>query len=231
MSQWQQPGEKIPQGYYGPDRPVETGTRWARYPRGFALNDTVNNRLYSGAPPLNPFTNQPYLGAIIDQPRINDTTLATGCVITVDVGDPRGGRAFRQCVVGPGSPIALALGQYANVNVTLIARSQADGTLMNQPVRIQWVDELPSLPDSGLLRSRNFNVNAGVETPVPDGAVQFTANKAGIVTFRDYSADAGLGAPPEFAVTVTPGEVVRTLGQTFEFSVNDTNCRFFLAGL
>jgi hypothetical protein len=231
MSQhWRQPGEHVPVGFFGPDNPAETGTRWARYPRGFALNDTTNNRLFDGAPPLNPFTNRPFLGAIIDQPRINNQTLRTGCVITIDVGDNHGGRAFRQCIVGPGSPIALALGQYSNVKVNVIQRSEADGTLMNQPVRIQWVDRLPSLPDAGLLRTRTINIAAMVETPVPDGAVQLICDTPGIVNFLDYAGSLGL-APDNFGQTVIAGQAIATLGQTFTHSQPNVNVKFLLAGL
>ena len=227
--QWYPVGENVPPSHYGPDRPAETGTRWARYTRGFALDDTGFNRLFDGAPPLNPFTNRPYLGAIIDQPRLNDLTLRVGCVVTIDVGDPGGGLAHREFVVGPGSPVALALGQYANVSVNVTARSTAVGTNMSSPVRIAWVDELPSQPDAGLLRAPQITVAGGVETMIPDGGIEAIFNVAGNVTFNNYAFSAG-GAATVFTQPVLVGETIRTLGQTFSHNVG-SGAVFFLSGL
>jgi hypothetical protein len=221
---------------YGPNRPEETGVRWPRYERGFALRDIANNRLYSGAPPLNPFTNRPYLGCTITAPRADITTaFAVGCVVQVNVGDPYGGRAFREFIVGPGSPVALALGQYASASVNVVQRSLAVGTQMNTPPTIQWVDDLPSLPDVGRLRSPAATVTGGPgpETNVPDGAFAMIVQDATIVIFNDYSGSNG-GLPTRTAVPVAAGGVIQTQGQTFIIGVvpaGSTVVRFLLAGL
>jgi len=217
---------------YGPNHPLETGVRWARYPRGFRLRDTVNNRIYSGAPPLNPFTNLPYLGAVISAPRGADTTAARcGVIVDVTVGDPFGGFDFRRCTVGPGSPVALALGQYAQATVTVLNRSAPDGTLMNTQPNIQWVDKLPSLPDVGLLRSPPEDTGvAASENNVPDGAVEVFVRDAATITFRDYSRTGG-GAPDLLTITVNAGDIIRTLGQTLASSTANNLVRYFLAGL
>ena len=222
--------EQIPD--YGPNRPLETGVRWGQYPRGFQLRDTSNNRLFSGAPPLNPLTNLPYLGAVLSAPRGTVVTAARcGMIMDVSVADPFGGFDFRRCIVGPGSPVALALGQYAQVTVTVFNRSAADGALMNTQPNIQWVDQLPSLPDTGLLRSPVEDTGlAGTENNVPDGAVEVFLRDAAIITFRDYSR-AGGGAPDLITVTVVAGATIRTQGQTLASSVANNLTRFFLAGL
>ena len=224
------PGENVRPGHFGVNNPVIDGVRWASYPRGFALNGTSINSLFDGAPPLNPFTNQPFLGAIIDQPRVDDTTLRTGCQITIDVGDQGGGRAFRNCIVGPGSPIALALGQYSSVRIMQTFRAAADGTQMNRPLRIQWVDTLPALPDAGLLRSPVLTPGGGVETAVPDGAVEAFFETATTVLWNDYSGSPAPAAPATLQSVIAAGTTIRCQGQTF--TVNpQSNCRFFLAGL
>ena len=223
------PGEHVGPRHFGGNNPLVDGVRWAAYPRGFALNGNGLNSLFDGAPPLNPFTNQPYLGAIIGQPRVSDTTFITGCQVNIDVGDSGGGRAFRNCIVGPGSPIALALGQYSSVRIMQTARSAALGNPMNAPLRIQWVDTLPALPDAGLLRSPMIPaLVAAAETNVPDGAVEMFVDTACQVTWNDYSGGGGAAITQQ---AVAAGASVRCQGQTFSVNVNGPSVRFFLAGL
>ena len=239
MSQhWYHAGENVPPSHYGPDNPGETGVRWARYTRGFRLDDTTTNRLFSGAPPLNPFTNQPFLGAVLSASRgANVTAARVGAVVEVSVADPSGAFDFRRFVVGPGSPVALALGQYSGVTVNVVRRSTADGTLMNTAPAIQWVDELPSLPDAGLLRSPITTLTAATEINIPDGAFELeilqTTAAAGpfTVRFTDYSESAG-GAGIQSTEQVDVGQIVRCQGQTIEvIAGGTTGARFFLAGL
>ena len=227
--QWYHAGENVPPAHYGPDNPQVTGVRWAEYTRGFALDDTTTNRLFDGAPPLNPFRNQPFLGAIIDQPRVNSTTARVGCTVSVTVGDPGGGLAVRKFTVGPGSPVSLALGQYASVSVQVVGRSTADGTRMSAPVRIQWVDKLPALPDAGLLRAPQTTFGAGANVLVPDGAIEVFFDSAGTVTFNNYAATNGAAAAA-IDVPVVAGQTIRTIGQELAHN-NGAQGIFFLAGL
>jgi hypothetical protein len=226
---------------YGPNAPMETGVRWTRYHRGFRLNDTTLNRLYSGPPVLNPFTNEPYLGAVISAARGNNTTdVRVGAVVQISVADPSGAFDFRECVIGPGSPVALALGQYATVNVDVSARSVAEGTRMNTPATIQWVDELPSLPDAGLLRSPITTISeaAATFTPVPDGAFEVEVLQVGgpgpfTIAFDDFSSSAGAAATRSTR-TVQPGDIIRVQGQAMGVvapALAQVSFRFYLAGL
>lgn len=226
---------------YGPNRPMETGVRWTRYHRGFRLDDTSVNRLYSGPPVLNPFTNQPYLGAVISAARGTMTSnVRVGAVVQISVADPSGAFAFRECLIGPGSPVALALGQYATVNVDVTQRSVAAGTAMNSPATIQWVDELPSLPDAGLLRAPIITLTTGAAfTPVPDGAfeVEVLGVGAGVgpftLAFDDFSSSAGAAGTRSSRV-VNIGDIIRCQGQAIGLTAPggaQVSLRFYLAGL
>ena len=129
----------------------------------------------------------------------------------------------------PGAPVALALGQYSSVSVVVAGRSTADGTRMSAPVRIQWVDELPALPDAGLLRSEQIAFGAGADVLVPDGAIEVLFDTAGTVTFDNYAGTSG-GAVNNIDLNVAAGEIVRTLGQVVKHN-NGAKGLFFLAGL
>lgn len=234
-------GEQLPANFFGPDNPVIDGQRWARYPRGFAWNGPeAQNNLFDGAPPINPFTGRPWKGAIIDVPTAGVAPQVAGggvgpfygALIQVDVGDAGGGRAFREFIVGPGTPVALALGQYQSVKVFVRSKGAAAGVRMQYPVRIQWIDHLPALSNTGLLRARVIQqVQVGVITPVPDGAVEMvfdSAAAAATVSWRDWTNG---GAATDFPMRNVPrGTVVRTLGPAFQV---DQICdvQFFLAGL
>jgi hypothetical protein len=228
---------------YGPNVPLETGVRWTRYHRGFRLDGTTLNRLYSGPPVLNPFTNRPYKGAIIAASRGTMTTnVRVGAVIQISVADPSGAFDFRECVIGPGSPVALALGQYGTVNIEVVNRSVADGVVMNSPATIQWVDSLPSLPDAGLLRARIMLLTEGVGvpfTPVPDGAVECEVLGVGAapgpftIAFDDFSSSAGAAGTRSTRI-VNVGDTFRVQGQAVGLTapaLAQCSLRFYLAGL
>ena len=215
---------------------AETGSRYgyARVKRGYSLDGTTINRLYDAAPPLNPATGVPWKGAIIDAGRgPNGAGVQVGYQVGVTVGDSTGGRAYREFVIGPGSPVYLALGQYQSVKVNVLRKSQADGTIENAAARIQWTDWMPSLPDAGLLRSPNMRTGvAPVEQQVPDGAISMWVQQTCTVTWNDYSAAGGAALVAPDIKTVVPlnGEIIRTQGQGFTTSIA-TNVQFYLAGL
>ena len=167
------------------------------------------------------------------------TTGRCGAVIQISVADPSGAFSFRECVIGPGAPVALALGQYATVNVDVVARSAADGSRMNTPATIQWVDALPSLPDAGLLRSPITSLVPGTEVNVPDGAfevevLQTTAAPGPYtISFIDYSQAGGAVTGTRSTRVLNVGDIIRTQGQTIELNAASpaTGVRFYLAGL
>jgi hypothetical protein len=99
---------------------------------------------------------------------------------------------------------------------------------MANPVRIQWVDTLPSLPDAGLLRHPILVVPAGQETNVPDGAVEAFFETGCTVVWNDYS---GVPAGAPLQQVVAAGDTIRCQGQTFTLAVAGSDVRFFLAGL
>ena len=238
-------GENVPEGFFGPDNPIIDGQRWARYPRGFRFSGPGNNRLFDGAPPLNPMTGKPWEGCILSAPRgpsstQTNPTFATGvgCEVELIVGDANGGEQFRRFLVGPGTPVALRLGQYQSVKVSISQLSVAAGNQMNVPVRLAWVDHLPSQPDIGVLRAppQNFTAAAGF-TAVPDGAVELLVGDVGggpgvtDVTFEVDVGPAGPGVANRIRLSnVASGTFVRTLGMSFSVS-NDCVGQFFLAGV
>ena len=235
----QQFGEQLPADFFGPDNPVVDGQRWARYPRGYAWNGPeATTSIFDGAPPLNPFTGRPWHGALIDVPTagvaaaVGGVAAFFGAIVNIDVGDAGGGRAFRQCLVGPGTPIYLSLGQYQSAKVSVISKGAPAGVQMQFPVRIQWVDHTPALTNTGLLRARlMLNVQAGILTQVPDGAVEMVFASAAAnanVLFRNF-ANAGVAADFTFTAVV-PGTTIRTLGPVFSVS-QIADVQFFLAGL
>ena len=231
-------GEQLPQDFFGPDDPVVDGQRWARYPRGFAWNGPeATNNLFDGAPPLNPFTGRPFRGATIDCPAAGQVVNPAGANligarIQVDVGDAGGGRAFREFIIGPGTPVFLSLGQYQSVKVAVASKSAAAGARMAVPARIQWTDTEPFLSNTGLLRAPKLsNAPAAVLVQVPDGAVEVVLASAAAsvdVRWRDFTNG---GAPADFQFTaVVPGTTIRTLGSFMNLS-QLCDVQFFLAGL
>jgi len=225
------PGERVYKGHFGPNDPTIDGVRWSQYPRGLSIAAPTLNRLFDGAPPLNPFTNRPYLGAVIDQPRgFVDQTLATSSVLNITVGDSNGGAAFRRCVAGPGTPVTLALGQYQNAKIVQESKSTVIGTDMNFPLRIQWVDALPAQPDAGLLRSPITALVAAANTPVPDGAAQMVCEANCVLTFTSFDNVSGGVAFTTFVVNAVAGQPLRTLAGTVSSNIG-VNVVFFLAGL
>jgi len=212
---------------------METGSRYPLVQRGFQLAGATPNRLYDGAPPLNPETGKTWKGVLIDCPRaLSGAGLRVGYQCQVTVGDQGGGLAFREFVIGPGSPVYLALGQYQSVKVNITARAEALGTAGATPARLQWVDWMPSLPDAGLLRAPGILTVALTETAVPDGAIEVWFETTCQVRWFDYSGSTGaapIGAEVR-TITVAANETVRTQGVSFDTSV-PTNAQFFLAGL
>lgn len=223
-------GENLPDGFFGPDNPVIDGQRWARYPRGYAYNDTgPSGSLFDGSPPLNPMTGKPWRAVILDCPRATNPVQQVGAALQVQVGDAGGGLAFREFLIGPGTPVALALGQYQSVKISIRGRSQAVGTRMAVPARLTWIDDVPFLTNTGLLRAPKINAAAGVALNVPDGAVEvISQNGGGNLIFRDFANN---GAASDFQFTaVAAGATVRTVGPVVVSSIDDT-LQFLLAGL
>lgn len=229
-------GEHVTQDFFGPDNPVIDGQRWARYPRGYRYSGPGRNTIFDGAPPLNPFTGRPFQGAVISAPRVSSVAAAVGVIIEATVGDAGGGEQFRRFLVGPGTPVALRLGQYQSARLLVSNLSAVPAAQMNVPVRIGWVDELPSVPDAGRLRAppQIFAVAPAVNL-VPDGAVELLVGDVGgapgvtSISFGEY-ATAG-GAVTRIRLSnIASTDIVRTLGVDFTCSAAFQG-QFFLAGL
>lgn len=238
-------GENIPPGFFGPDNPIIDGQRWARYPRGFRFSGPHNTSLFDGAPPLNPMTGKPWESCVLSAPRGRQSTqgaptfnTGVGCEVELTVGDAGGGEQFRRFLVGPGTPVALRLGQYQSCSVAVSQLSVTLGNEMNVPVRLAWVDHMPSQPDIGILRAapQAFTAAAGF-TAVPDGAVELLIGDVGggpgvtDVTFEVDVGPAGPGVANRIRLSnVASGSIIRTLGMSFSVS-NDCVGQFFLAGV
>ena len=237
-------GEQVPGDFFGPDNPLLDGQRWARYPRGFRYSGPGTNRLFDGAPPLNPFTGKPWEGCVLSAPRGRSSTQGSplfaagvGAEIELTVGDAGGGEQFRRFLVGPGTPVALRLGQYQSVSVAVSQLSVATGQ-MNVPVRLAWVDHMPSQPNIGILRAppQSFTAAAGF-TAVPDGGVELLIGDVGGapgVTDVTFEVDVGTGGPGVAnqirLSNVASGSIIRTLGMSFSVSA-DCVGQFFLGGV
>jgi hypothetical protein len=160
-----------------------------------------------------------------------------GAEIELTVGDAGGGEQFRRFLVGPGTPVALRLGQYQSVSVAVSQLSVAAGQ-MNVPVRLAWVDHMPSQPNSGILRAppQSFTAAAGF-TAVPDGGVELLIGDVGGapgVTDVTFEVDVGTGGPGVAnqirLSNVASGSIIRTLGMSFAVSA-DCVGQFFLGGV
>ena len=101
---------------------------------------------------------------------------------------------------------------------------------MNFPLRIQWVDALPSQPDSGLLRSPITALVAATNTPVPDGGAQMICEANCVLTFTSFDNVSGGVASTTFVINAVAGQALRTVTGTVSSNVA-VNVIFFLAGL
>ena len=165
-------------------------------PRG--MSRPTAGRLFSGCPPINPDTGRPYKGVLLGAPRALNlagagatAVLQCGAQVLVTVGDPDGGlTATRTFLVGPQS-VFLGLGSYENVVIVVLSNNL--DAVNETPVSMTWTDsDTVAVNGAFLLSPATVSLAAVAESPVPDGAWEFSTDSAVTVTWRDYSAGGGI---------------------------------------
>ena len=191
--------------------------------RDFARN-TIGS-LWDAPPKINPYTDRPYRGVLLEAPRVTHVLLGAGGTVLVEVGAGGGGFGQRRFVVDPGAVAFLALGEYGSARILL--ETIGDGSA---PVTMQWTDS-DTLAAAGI-RLRAPLIDSGAaplpETEVPNGAFEVFNSAAVTYTWRSYALGGGLfTATPQVMVA---GTMTRVLGSTIQTNAA-TQLQFFLAPL